>query len=152
MLSPDMVREFILPGCRKLVEQAHSYGLKVIYHSCGSIVDVIPDLIEAGVDVIHPIQALAAGMEPQNLKAKFGDKVAFCGGVDTQELLVHGSPQEVREKVRELRAIFPTGLILSPSHEAILPDIPPENVEALFDEAQKRYSCESLDERKDGIL
>lgn len=152
MLSPDMVREFILPGCRKLVEQAHSYGLKVIYHSCGSIVDIIPDLIEAGVDVIHPIQALAAGMEPQDLKEKFGGKVAFCGGVDTQELLVHGSPQEVREKVRELRAIFPTGLILSPSHEAILPDIPPENVEALFDEAQKRYSCESLDERKDGIL
>lgn len=139
MLSPDMVRRFIIPGCKKLVEQAHSYGLKVIYHSCGSIVDIIPDLIEAGVDIIHPIQALAAGMEPQGLKEKFGDKVSFCGGVDTQDLLVNGTPEDVQKKVKELRTIFPTGLIISPSHEAILPDIPPANIQALFDEAQKVY-------------
>lgn len=139
MLSPDMVRRFIIPGCKKLVEQAHSYGLKVIYHSCGSIVDVIPDLIEAGVDIIHPIQALAAGMEPQGLKEKFGDKVSFCGGVDTQDLLVNGTPEDVKNKVKELRTIFPTGLIISPSHEAILPDILPANIQALFDEAQKVY-------------
>lgn len=139
MLSPDMVRRFIIPGCKKLVEQAHSYGLKVIYHSCGSIVDIIPDLIEAGVDIIHPIQALAAGMEPQGLKEKFGDKVSFCGGVDTQDLLVNGTPEDVKNKVKELRTIFPTGLIISPSHEAILPDIPPANIRALFDEAQKVY-------------
>lgn len=139
MLSPDMVRRFIIPGCKKLVEQAHSYGLKVIYHSCGSIADIIPDLIEAGVDIIHPIQALAAGMEPQGLKEKFGDKVSFCGGVDTQDLLVNGTPEDVKNKVKELRTIFPTGLIISPSHEAILPDIPPANIQALFDEAQKVY-------------
>lgn len=139
MLSPDMVRRFIIPGCKKLVEQAHSYGLKVIYHSCGSIVDIIPDLIEAGVDIIHPIQALAAGMEPEGLKEKFGDKVSFCGGVDTQDLLVNGTPEDVKNKVKELRTIFPTGLIISPSHEAILPDIPPANIQALFDEAQKVY-------------
>lgn len=139
MLSPDMVRRFIIPSCKKLVEQAHSYGLKVIYHSCGSIVDIIPDLIEAGVDIIHPIQALAAGMEPQGLKEKFGDKVSFCGGVDTQDLLVNGTPEDVKNKVKELRTIFPTGLIISPSHEAILPDIPPANIQALFDEAQKVY-------------
>lgn len=135
MLSPDMVRRFIIPGCKKLVEQAHDYGLKVIYHSCGSIVDVIPDLIDAGVDVIHPIQALAAGMEPRSLKEKFGDRVAFCGGVDTQDLLVNGSTSDVERKVRELRDIFPTGLIISPSHEAIMPDVPPKNIRALFDAA-----------------
>lgn len=142
MLSPDMVRRFIIPGCRELVEQAHRYGLKVIYHSCGAIRDVIPDLIDAGVDVIHPIQALAAGMEPEGLKKTFGDRVAFCGGVDTQQLLVNGTEQDVREKIRELRRIFPTGLILSPSHEAILPDVPPENIRALFDEAQKTVEVE----------
>lgn len=135
MLSPDMVRRFVIPGCKKLVDQAHSYGLKVIYHSCGSIVDVIPDLIEAGVDVIHPIQALAAGMQPENLKEKFAGKVSFCGGVDTQDLLVHGSAEEVKNKVKELREIFPTGLIISPSHEAIMPDVPPKNIRALFDAA-----------------
>lgn len=135
MLSPDMIRRFVIPGCKKLVEQAHSYGLKVIYHSCGSIVDIIPDLIEAGVDVIHPIQALAAGMDPKNLKDKFEGQVAFCGGVDTQDLLVNGTEEEVKNKVRELRSIFPTGLIISPSHEAIMPDVPPKNIRALFEGA-----------------
>ena len=139
MLSPQCVRDFVIPGCAKLVEQAHSYGLKVIYHSCGSIVDVIPDLIKAGVDVVHPIQALATGMEPQNLKGKFDGKVSFCGGVDTQDLLVNGTPEDVKIKVRELRTIFPTGLIISPSHEAIMPDVPPANIHALFEEAERIY-------------
>lgn len=139
MLSPEMVRRFIIPGCKKLVEQAHSYGVKVIYHSCGSIVDVIPDLIETGVDIIHPIQALAVGMDPENLKSKFGNKISFCGGVDTQDLLVHGSQEDVKNKVKELRTIFPTGLIISPSHEAIMSDVPPENVNALFEEATQLY-------------
>jgi uroporphyrinogen decarboxylase len=139
MLSPDLIRRFVMPGCRALVEQAHHYGKKVIYHSCGSIVDIIPDLIEAGVDVIHPIQALAAGMDPRNLKKLYGDKVAFCGGVDTQNLLVSTGAAQVAAKVRELREIFPSGLIISPSHEAILPDVPPGNIRALFEEATKIY-------------
>lgn len=135
MVDPESIREFVLPGTRKLVEQAKSYGLKVIHHSCGSIYDIIPDLIDCGVDVIHPIQALAARMEPQGLKDSFGDKVAFCGGVDAQYLLVQGKPSDVTAKVKELRKIFPTGLIVSPSHEAILPDIHPANIKALFSEA-----------------
>ncbi len=139
ILSPEMVRRFVMPGCKKLVEQAHSYGLKVIYHSCGSIADVIPDLIEAGVDVIHPIQALAEGMQAENLKERFEGRISFCGGVDTQKLLVHASEEEVRRRVRELRSLFPTGLIISPSHEAIMNDIPPANIKALFDEAQRIY-------------
>ena len=128
-----------MPGCKQLVEQAHSYGLKVIYHSCGSSVDIIPDLIDAGVEIVHPIQALAYGMEPSNLKEKFDGQVSFCGGVDTQDLLVNGTPEMVRDKVKELREIFPTGLIISPSHEAVMPDVPPANIKALFDEAQKIY-------------
>lgn len=139
ILSPQMVRRFIMPGCKKLVEQAHSYGLKVIYHSCGSIVDIIPDLIAAGVDVIHPIQALAAGMQPENLKVKFDGQVSFCGGVDTQDLLVNGSEEDVRSKIKSLRTMFPTGLIISPSHEAIMPDVSPSKIQALFEEAQKIY-------------
>ena len=133
MISPELVKRFVIPGAKRLVELAHSYGLKVIYHSCGSIVDAIPDLIDAGVDIIHPIQALAAGMEPKSLKEKFGDKVSFCGGVDTQDLLVNATPEQVKAKVIELRKIFPTGLIISPSHEAILPDVPPKNIRAMFD-------------------
>lgn len=135
LLSPEMLREFTFPGTRKLVAQAKSYGLKVIHHSCGSIRDVIGDLIEAGVDVIHPIQASASGMEPQGLKDDFGDRLSFCGGVDAQNLMVNGTPQQVKEKVFELKKIFPTGLIISPSNEAILPDTPPASVEAMFDAA-----------------
>ena len=132
IVSPEALREFVFPGTKKLVEQAKSYGLKVIHHSCGSIEAIIPDLIELGVDVIHPIQALAKNMDPQLLKDKYSDKVSFCGGVDAQYLLVNGTPGQVREKVNELTELFPTGLIISPSHEAILPDVPPENIEALF--------------------
>lgn len=139
MISPALVEEFVIPGAKKLVDLAHSYGVKVVYHSCGSIVDIIPQLIECGVDVIHPIQALAAGMEPSNLKAKFEGQVAFCGGVDTQDLLPNGTPEQVAAKVKELREYFPTGLIISPSHEALQEDVPPANIKALFDEATKIY-------------
>lgn len=139
MISPQLVRKFILPGCKQLCEQAHSYGLKVIYHSCGAISDIIPDLMECGVDVIHPIQALAAGMEASQLKEKFGGQVSFCGGIDTQELLVNASPEQVKEKVKQLRELFPTGLILSPSHEAIQGDVPAKNIRALFEEATAIY-------------
>lgn len=132
MLSPDMIRQFVFPGTMKLVEQAKRYGLIVIHHSCGAIHDIIGDLIDTGVDVIHPIQALATGMEPQRLKEEFGERVSFCGGVDAQHLLVNGTPEQVKRKVEELMRIFPTGLIISPSHEAILVDVPPANIEALF--------------------
>ena len=139
MISPSLISEFVIPGAKKLVELAHSYGVKVMYHSCGSIVDAIPLLIEAGVDVIHPIQALAVGMDPANLKEKFEGQVSFCGGVDTQDLLPNGTPEQVAAKVKELRTYFPTGLIVSPSHEGLQADVPPRNIKALFDEANKIY-------------
>lgn len=139
MISPKLVSEFVIPGAKKLIDLAHSYGVKVLYHSCGAIADAIPLLIEAGVDIIHPIQAKAAGMQPEILKEKFDGQVAFCGGVDTQDLLPHGTTVDVRAKVKELRTIFPTGLIVSPSHEALQDDVPPENVKALFDEANVLY-------------
>ena len=82
---------------------------------------------------------MAAGMQPENLKSKFEGKVAFCGGVDTQDLLPYSTPEQVAAKVRELRTVFPTGLIVSPSHEALQADVPAENVKALFDEAGKIY-------------
>ena len=137
MISPDQVEEFVTPGAKKLIDIAHSYGVKVIYHSCGSIYEAIPAIIETGADAIHPIQAKAANMEPWRLKENFGDKVSFCGGVDTQDLLPNGTPEDVKAKVKELREIFPTGLIISPSHEALQIDVPAENVKALFDAVAK---------------
>jgi len=132
MVNPELLREFVFKGTRELIAQAKSYGLKVIHHSCGSIYEIIPDLIDAGADAIHPIQALAANMEPARLKQAYGDRVSFCGGVDAQELMVNGTPEQVKVKITELKQIFPTGLIISPSHEAILPDTNPANIEAIF--------------------
>lgn len=132
MVDPDSLREFVFPGTRQLIDQAKSYGLKVMHHSCGSIFPIIQDLADMGADIIHPIQALASEMDAPTLKKNFNGKVAFCGGVDAQNLLVNGKPNEVALKVSELKEIFPTGLIISPSHEAILPDISPANIQALF--------------------
>ncbi len=132
MVDPGMLQEYVFPGTKKLIDQAKSYGLKVMHHSCGSIYPIIDDLIDLGTDIIHPIQALAQDMDAPNLKKHFYGRTAFCGGVDAQYMLVKGTPDEVSEKVNELIGLFPTGLIISPSHEAILPDIPPANIEALF--------------------
>jgi uroporphyrinogen decarboxylase len=132
MLSPRLIRRFVWPGTRKLIEQAHSHGLKVIHHSCGSIYPIINDLIELGADAIHPIQALARDMSVEKLREDFSEKVSFCGGLDAQELIVHGTPEAVFTRVREIKGLFPTGLIISPSHEAILPDVNPANIEAMF--------------------
>ncbi len=137
MVDPESLRTFVYPGTRLLIEQAKSYGLTVMYHSCGSVFPLIGDLAALGADVIHPIQALAKDMDAQTLKSAYGGKVAFCGGVDAQYLLVNGTPAGVAAKVTELREIFPTGLVFSPSHEAILPDIPPANLEAMFNAVNK---------------
>jgi uroporphyrinogen decarboxylase len=132
MVEPAQLRAHVFPGTKRIIDQAKSYGLKVIHHSCGSIFPIIEDLAGLGADAVHPIQALARDMDAANLAKHFASRVAFCGGVDAQHLLVSGSPAQVEARVRQLRELFPTGLIISPSHEAILPDIPPANVEALF--------------------
>ncbi|MFC0877312.1 uroporphyrinogen decarboxylase family protein [Saccharicrinis sp. FJH2] len=132
MVDPELLRAHVFQGTKQLIDQAKSYGLTVIHHSCGSVFPLIDDFIELGVDVIHPIQALAADMDASNLKKHHYGKAAFCGGVDAQYLLVKGDAQSVADKVDELKELFPTGLVISPSHEAILPDIPPANIEAMF--------------------
>lgn len=132
MVDPSLLEEYVFPGTKKLIDQAKSYGLTVVHHSCGSIFPIIDNLFEMGVDVIHPIQALASDMDASTLKDNFSGKGAFCGGVDAQNLLVNGKPHEVRQEVIKLLDIYPTKLVFSPSHEAILPDINPANIEAIY--------------------
>ena len=135
MISRQMIHDFVMPGARRIIEQAHSYGVKVIYHSCGAVSGAYDELIAAGADVLHPVQATATGMEPRRIKELYGDRASFCGAVDIQELLPNGTPEQVRAKVRELREIFPTGLVISPSQGVILEDVPPENIHAMLQEA-----------------
>lgn len=133
MVAPEQLREFVFGGTRRLIDQAKSHGLKVVHHSCGSIHPIIGDLFDMGVDLVHPIQALAKDMNAERLKVDFGQRGSFFGGIDAQYLLVNGTPAEVEREVERVASIFPTGLVVSPSHEAILPDIAPANVEALFE-------------------
>ncbi len=132
MLDPELIRTYIFPGTKQLIDQAKSYGLKVMYHSCGSVFPIIDDIINLGADIIHPLQAKATDMSVENIHQHFAGKTAFCGGIDAQYLMVQGTSSDVEKRVKEVMEIFPTGLIVSPSHEAVLPDIPPANIEALF--------------------
>jgi uroporphyrinogen decarboxylase len=135
LISERHFDEFLLPWIRKVAEQAHRHDLQVIMHSCGSVHRLIDRLIDAGVQCLHPLQAKADGMEAGALVRAFGGRVAFLGGIDTQELLVRGTADDVRNEVRRLKDIFGPSWIASPSHEALLPDIPPCNIAAMAEEA-----------------
>ena len=131
MISPEMFRKFVMPYQKQIAIQAKKYNLYTMLHSCGAVIKAIPDMIEAGIDGLHPAQALAVGMNAENLAEKFRDKIVFVGGVDTQVLLREGTPKQVKEDVRRLKRLFGNNFIVSPSHEAVMPDVPPENIAAM---------------------
>jgi uroporphyrinogen decarboxylase len=135
LISPEHFNRFVMPYFRELTDQAHHYGYNVVLHSCGSIDRVIPQLIDAGVEILHPIQAMAKGMDAQTLAKKYNGKIVFMGGVDTQRILPFGTPDEVRAEVRRLKDLFGPNYIVSPSHESILPNVTPENIVAMAEAA-----------------
>jgi uroporphyrinogen decarboxylase len=137
LVSPDLWRRHIKPYSRKLITPFKERGVITYYHSCGSIVSVIEDFIEMGLDILDPIQPNAAGMDPLRLKRQFGDRLTFHGGIDEQRLLPRGSPQEVRAEAGRLIDILGAdgGYILCPAH-AIQADTPVENILTLYDTTQ----------------
>ncbi len=137
LVSLETFEKFILPGFRKLIDQAHSYGKKALLHSCGAIDKCIPLLIDAGIDGLHPLQAKAKNMEAEKIGPKYKDKIAFVGGLDTQDLLVNATPQQVRDDVLRLIDLLGPNLIVSPSHEAVLPNVPLENIEMMIKTVQE---------------
>ena len=138
MISPECFQEFVFPYFREFCDLGRAAGKQIILHSCGAISKVIPNLIELGVNALHPLQACAAGMNAENL-ARYRGKVAFFGGIDTQHLLVDATPDEVRDDVRRVRKLLGPNLIVSPSHEALLPNVPPANVSAISEAAHEPY-------------
>ena len=135
LISPEHFDRFVMPYFREFTDQAHRHGYNVVLHSCGSIDRVIPRLIDAGVEVLHPIQAMAKNMEAESLAKKYNGKIVFLGGVDTQRILPFGTPDDVRAEVRRLKKIFGPNFIVSPSHESILPNVSPENILAMAETA-----------------
>ncbi len=140
LISPEMLEIFIFPYFQKLIQLAKSYQKQILLHSCGSIFKIVPRLIALGVQALHPLQARAYQMEAENLAKHFQGKIAFMGGIDTQQLLVHASPAEVMNEVSRIKQLLGPHLVISPSHEAILPDIPPQNIEAMASAVQLRLS------------
>ena len=134
MISPDMWRKFFKSYYREAMDEAHRCGMDVIYHSCGNIMEIIPDLIEIGLDVLDPVQPGA--MDVVEVARRFGGQLSFKGTIDDQNLLAFGSPREIKETIRRtidvLARPFGDGLILSPAN-VMTPEIPIENLQALFE-------------------
>jgi uroporphyrinogen decarboxylase len=132
MSRPAMERHIFTP-LRRMAEVVHREGVKLMFHSCGAVREVIPDLIACGVDILNPLQPAARGMEPAGLKRDFGPLIAFHGGIDIQYLLPREGPEKVAEEARRVSAILGAqgGYILAPSHNIQL-DTPTPNILAMY--------------------
>lgn len=126
-VSPENFRKFVLPSFKRLITVGKKYNKKIMLHSCGSIYRIIPDLIDAGVDILHPIQAQAFGMDAKNL-AQYKNDLAFVRGIDAQTFFVNATPQQIKDEVRRVRDILGPNIVISPSHEEILPNVPAANM------------------------
>jgi uroporphyrinogen decarboxylase len=143
-MDPDTYREVFKPRHKQLCDFTKKHSNAHTYlHSCGSIYQLIPDLIEAGFEVLNPVQTNATDMEPEKLKHEFGKEVTFWGGgLESVGTLNSGTPEKVRTQVLERLEIFSKGggYVFNTVHN-ILPDIPPQNVVAMFN-AVKEFNGE----------
>lgn len=133
LFSRDMWKTYFEAHTRELTELAHSYGAFFQQHSCGAVSNIIPELIACGVDGLEPIQPVE-GMDPQHLHDAYGDELCFCGGIHTQDLLIHAEPEAVQKEVRRYIDVFSegTGYIIYPSQAWEL-CIPLKNISAFYE-------------------
>ncbi len=140
-MSPEIYRKLFKPRHKALCDYVKKHSrMKTFLHSCGSIYKLIPDLIDAGFDIINPVQTNCVGMGPEKLKKEFGKDITFWGGgVDTRHILNHGTINEVKDDVKTRLEIFSPGggYVFNPIHN-IMPDVPAENIVAAF-EACKEF-------------
>ena len=137
LISPRMFRQQIKPRLKTLFARIKQLApnAKLFFHSCGNVRPLLPDFIELGVDILNPVHITATGMEPAALKRDFGKEIVFWGGgVDTQDILPHGSPQQVKDHVRKnIDALAPGGGFVFNTVHNIQADVPPENVVAMVE-------------------
>ncbi len=147
MLSPETYRALIKPRHRRVFDLVHARcGAKLMYHSCGSVYDLLGDFVDMGVDAVNPVQVSAARMDTKTLKKEWGGKLAFWGGIDTQRVLPHGTVREVREEVRRrIDDLAPGGGYILAAVHNIQPDVPPQNIVAMLEECREygRYGARS---------
>ncbi len=138
LFSPDFYRRVVKPRQKTLVQHIKSLtNARIWYHTCGSVVPLIGDLIDNGIDILNPVQVSAANMDPRDLKQRYGDRLTFWGGgIDTQHVLGFGTPEDVRKDVRKnVAALKPGGGYVFNSVHNIQAGVPPENIVAMFDAA-----------------
>lgn len=135
LISPNHFKRFIVPCLKRFTALGHRYGIKVMLHSSGGIMPLIPAIIESGVDALHALQPDCPGMQSAALKKSFGSSLVLSGGIDARNLLRTGTPEEVtREVIAKLRIMAPEGrYIAAPSVDVITDDIPVENILAMYD-------------------
>lgn len=126
-ISPENFKKFILPSFKRLIAVGKKFNKKIMLHSCGSIYRIISELINAGIDVLHPIQAQAEGMSAKDL-VQYKNDLAFVGGIDAQTFIVNANPNQVMDEVKRVRDVLGPNIVISPSHEEILPNVPAENM------------------------
>ncbi|MCL6087653.1 MAG: hypothetical protein M1475_04510 [Actinobacteria bacterium] len=133
MIPLEIFREFFYPWYKKLFGEAKKYKLITFFHICGNVNEIIPDLIELGVDILDPIQTSAINMDLAHLKKEYGKYISFHGGIDVQGFLQNSSPLQIKKYTEETEEMFSDsgGLILGPSHE-ITPDTGTENIIAIY--------------------
>ncbi len=140
LISPETFRSMVKPRLKTLIDHIKKLApdVKVAFHSCGSVRPIIPDFIEIGIDILNPVHVSATGMDPAALKADFGDDICFWGGgVETQHVLPTGTPEQVRDNVRaNIEALAPGGGWVFTTIHNILPDVPPENIMAMWETLQ----------------
>ena len=137
-ISKQMWRHFFKPGFKKFIDQAHSHGIKVMHHTCGSVVDLIPEFIECGLDILQSLQPLARGMDFKRIKTEYGKYISFQGGIDIQNTMPFGTVARVKEEVkRTIETLGPGGgYILCTSHN-LQPDTPIDNILAMYETARE---------------
>lgn len=143
IMSPKVYRDIFKPRQEELIRFVKDRSdLKILLHSDGSIYKLIPDLIEVGFDGINPVQTNTKNMEPERLKKEFGDDITFWGGgVDTRDVLNKASPEKVKEQVKRRLEIFsPGGGFIFTTIHNILPEVPPENIVAMYEAYDEFYS------------
>jgi uroporphyrinogen decarboxylase len=148
LIAPEMYRRIVKPRHRELLAAIHARtDARVLFHSCGAIRELIPDLIEIGVDALNPVQVNASGMDTLELKREFGGELAFWGGgVDTQRVLPFGTPGDVREEVRRrIEDLAPGGGFVFAAVHNIQANVPAENVVAMW-ETLREYGGYDADE------
>lgn len=136
LVSPQMFADLIVPWFRERIRRTKEVGDCIYWHhSCGSIYELLDQIIDCGVEIINPVQTSASKMDPATLKAGFGDRVVFWGAMDVQQFLPSATPDEVREHTRELVRVLGEGggYVMAPAHE-IGTDIPPANLVAWVEE------------------